>query len=307
MSNYMNIKGSTPNTFTVGGPVKGLVLDTSNYTTSYTLKFPDSNGTSGYVLSTDGAGNLSWIISGGSSSLSGLTAATANNTINNGAYQQIWQFQPPGSGTYTSLQLVDTTSGTGTGGVILGLVSQVGSDNYPFYIEDSSTNSLLSLSADGQLDVATTNTSNGVHQIIAGHSKIKLDAAVGVTIFSDSVGTGYVFKSTGELSVNNSVGSSGQVLTSSGGSYPSWSSLTSTSVGLSNVTNDAQVKLSTVAAKGDLIVGTASATVTNLGVGTNGQVLTADSTQTSGMKWAAASGGGSSLPDYVSNTFWGAF
>lgn len=40
-------------------------------------------------------------------------------------------------------------------------------------------------------------------------------------------------------------------------------------------------------AKGDLLVGTGASTYTNLGVGTNDYVLTADSTQASGMKWAA--------------------
>ena len=44
--------------------------------------------------------------------------------------------------------------------------------------------------------------------------------------------------------------------------------------------------------KGDVLVGTGSGAVTRLAVGTNTQVLTADSTQTSGVKWAAASGGG---------------
>src|SRR5690606_37507436 len=38
-------------------------------------------------------------------------------------------------------------------------------------------------------------------------------------------------------------------------------------------------------AKGDLYVGTGNNTVGRLGVGSNGQVLTADSTQTSGVKW----------------------
>lgn len=42
-----------------------------------------------------------------------------------------------------------------------------------------------------------------------------------------------------------------------------------------------------VDAKGDLIVGTADNTVTRVGIGTNNYVLTADSTQTSGVKWAA--------------------
>jgi len=44
--------------------------------------------------------------------------------------------------------------------------------------------------------------------------------------------------------------------------------------------------------KGDLAVGDGVGDVTILGVGTNGHVLTADSSETSGVKWAAASGGG---------------
>jgi hypothetical protein len=41
-------------------------------------------------------------------------------------------------------------------------------------------------------------------------------------------------------------------------------------------------------AKGDLLVGTANDTVGRLAVGTNGFILTADSSQTQGIKWAAA-------------------
>lgn len=46
-----------------------------------------------------------------------------------------------------------------------------------------------------------------------------------------------------------------------------------------------------VNAKGDLLVGTAADTLTNVTVGTNGFVLTADSAEASGVKWAPASGG----------------
>ena len=48
-------------------------------------------------------------------------------------------------------------------------------------------------------------------------------------------------------------------------------------------------------AKGDLISATAADTPARLAVGTNGQVLTADSTTATGLKWATAGGGGKVL------------
>jgi hypothetical protein len=49
-------------------------------------------------------------------------------------------------------------------------------------------------------------------------------------------------------------------------------------------------------AKGDLIVGTGADTFSRLAVGaTNGHILTVDSAEATGMKWAAAAGGGSGL------------
>lgn len=49
---------------------------------------------------------------------------------------------------------------------------------------------------------------------------------------------------------------------------------------------------STATTKGDLFAATASATIARLGVGSDGQVLTADAASAAGVKWAAAGGGG---------------
>ena len=60
-----------------------------------------------------------------------------------------------------------------------------------------------------------------------------------------------------------------------------------------NVNDNTDAILKTIVdAKGDLIAGTAADTVDRLAVGTNGQVLTADSSTSTGLKWATAAGAG---------------
>lgn len=58
---------------------------------------------------------------------------------------------------------------------------------------------------------------------------------------------------------------------------------------------NAAVPKSIVDAKGDIIAATAADTVARLAVGTNGQVLTADSAEATGLKWASGASGGMTL------------
>ena len=60
-----------------------------------------------------------------------------------------------------------------------------------------------------------------------------------------------------------------------------------------------------VDAKGDLIAATAADTPARLAVGTNGQVLTADSTAATGLAWAAPSTGTSTLAQVATGSFSG--
>jgi hypothetical protein len=63
-------------------------------------------------------------------------------------------------------------------------------------------------------------------------------------------------------------------------------------------TANAAIPKSTVTTKGDIIAATASATVTRVGAGTNGFILTADSAEAAGIKWAAAA---SQIPSQAGN------
>ena len=61
--------------------------------------------------------------------------------------------------------------------------------------------------------------------------------------------------------------------------------------------SDKSIDITIVAAKGDLLAATANDVVARLAVGTNGQVLTADSAQSTGLSWQTPAAGGAIFAD----------
>jgi hypothetical protein len=87
--------------------------------------------------------------------------------------------------------------------------------------------------------------------------------------------------STANTNTRLAIGTTGQVLSVVGG-VPAWAT-----------SDDANaIQNAIVDAKGDLISATAADTPARLAVGANGTVLTADSAEATGLKWAAPAGGG---------------
>lgn len=175
-----------------------------------------------------------------------------------------------------------------------------------------SSNVTLSLAG----DVATPGNSmyygtnaggtRGFYALPAGSAVATTTTTGTVTLAGDLGGTGAtpsVIRVNG-VSVTGTP-TSGQVLTASSGTAAAWTTPASapvTSVAgrtgavtlaqadIANLTTDlaAKVGYATWTTKGDILAATGAGAVSRLAVGTNGQVLTADSTQTNGVKWAAA-------------------
>jgi hypothetical protein len=87
-------------------------------------------------------------------------------------------------------------------------------------------------------------------------------------------------------------GTTGQVLTKA----------SNTDMDFSWVADASGIPATIFDAKGDIIAATAADTASRLAVGTNGQVLTADSTAATGIKWATPAGGGGKVLQVVQDT-----
>ena len=147
----LGVAGTTAGTLTLAGATAGTVkLQTQATAGGWTLTLPNSAGTSGYVLSTDGVGNTSWT-SVGSLGLSSFSAGTTGFTpsspstgavvlggtlnVSNGGtggssasitlFNNITGYSATGATGTTSTNLVFSTSPTITTPILSGNVRQV--------------------------------------------------------------------------------------------------------------------------------------------------------------------------------------
>jgi hypothetical protein len=110
------------------------------------------------------------------------------------------------------------------------------------------------------------------------------DGAVAIETLGDSIDASLV---------DLKGGTTGQVLAKA----------SNTDMDFSWVTDATGIPATIFDAKGDIIAATAADTASRLAVGTNGQVLTADSTAATGIKWATPAGGGGKVLQVVQGTF----
>lgn len=149
-------------------------------------------------------------------------------------------------------------------------------------------------------DVTASGPGSAAATIAAGavdNSKISAAAAIARSKIATGSTNRLVVNdsSTGALSDAAAITAS-RALVSDANGIPTHSAVTSTELGyVSGVTSavqtqlDAKVAKSTFTTKGDILATTGASAPTRLGVGTNGQVLTADSAEATGVKWASPS------------------
>jgi hypothetical protein len=120
--------------------------------------------------------------------------------------------------------------------------------------------------------------------------------------------------STANTNTRLPIGTTGQILSVVAG-VPSWVAndvgditevQAGTGISVASGTGPVPVITNTVAtaidAKGDLVVGTGADTFSRLAVGTNTYILTADSAEATGLKWAAPAGGGGKVLQVLQDT-----
>lgn len=192
--------------------------------------------------------------------------------------------------TFNGIPLQNFLSVTDTATINLTLAADVLSADI---INDSITNAMINSAA--AIAYSKLNLSNSIvnadinSSAAIAYSKLNLSNSILNADINSSAAIAY----SKLAALNNNI-----VPVSNGSGVITSSSVTATELGyLSGVTSSIQTQLnakvnnSSYAAKGDILVATGAGTYVAVGVGTNGDVLTANSAQTSGVQWLPASGG----------------
>jgi hypothetical protein len=134
----LGIGTSTPaSMFSIGANSEFQVNSTGNVVklNNVTTSWPSSQGAAASFLRNDGSGNLTWVTGTGGASLSGLTAATGTNTIDNLNYVQAWNWS-----TAITQNLMSFSSNALTSGNLFNLSStSTGHTGTLFQVTDGST------------------------------------------------------------------------------------------------------------------------------------------------------------------------
>ena len=211
MSSQLQLRrGTATEVASTIGAAGELIVDTTNNL----VYLQDGSTTGGHLVGAPA-----------NTSLSSITAATANNSINNGAYAQNWAFAP-NSTDYYGLQLTDSSSAT-TGGSLLLLTGSATATGNPLLSLQSAVGGteILSIYPNGELTVSADSTSGGVINIssgtgYSGNTKLLLDGTV-AQLISGPYGLA-IDSSTGQWAVNGAAGATGDVLTVDSSGHTFW-------------------------------------------------------------------------------------
>ena len=222
---------------------------------------------------------------------------------------------PPDTHTHTASQVSDSTTvgralltaadaaaartaiGAGTSSLAIGTTAGTAAEGNDARLADARTPTAHTHPASGISDSTATGRA-----VLTAATQADARAAIGAGTSSLVVGTGAGDAKAGNYqptaaNISDSTATGRAVVTATD------AAAARTAIGAGTLSAET-LPASLVDAKGDLLVGTAADTVARLAVGaTNGHVLTVDSAQTAGIKWATPAGGGASIPDYTVNGY----